>query len=275
MEFNHPVGDYHVHPDYSIDAEGSLREFCDKAIDIGLSEIVFTTHVDSEPAYADFNYIIINGKKEPFNSETLKRYRDDVYELVNGNKPVPIMIKCGVEVSYYNGIKDSFLQMVSDLDFDFVLCGIHFIGDQLLTLEEGVLALMEHYKPEEIIEQYYRLVQEACEINLFDSLAHLDLYRRRGTRLFPEQAARIDYPIIDETLEKLASRGLAIEVNTSGIRHGIGDWYPSRPLLHKARNAGVVISGLGSDAHAPEQLAIDFEMAHLLVHETFPQIHED
>jgi histidinol-phosphatase (PHP family) len=93
--------------------------------------------------------------------------------------------------------------------------------------------------------------------------------------LFPEEAARIDYEFLDETLEQLVKCGLPIEVNTSGIRHGIGDWYPSKPLLHKARQAKVLIGGLGSDAHAPDQLAVDFEMAHLIVHETFPKMHED
>ena len=64
MEFNHPVGDYHVHPDFSIDAKGSLREYCDRAIELGLSEIIFTTHVDSSPAFDKYNYIIIEGQKK-------------------------------------------------------------------------------------------------------------------------------------------------------------------------------------------------------------------
>ncbi len=275
MEFNHPVGDNHVHPDYSIDAIGSLREFCDKAIEIGLSEVVFTTHVDAHPAFPDFNFIIIDGKHEPYTAENLKRYRDDVNELIESTNPVPIAVKCGVEVGYFPGIEDSFLQMVGDLHFDFVLCGIHFVDNLILTMEADVKALMAKYKPHEIIEKYYETVRMASEVDIFDSLAHLDLYRRYGSRLFPEEAARIDYPCIDETLEKLARISLPIEVNTSGIRHGIGDWYPSKPLLHKARKAGVLIGGLGSDAHAPEQLAVDFDTAHLIVHETFPQLYED
>ena len=100
MEFNHPVGDYHVHPDYSVDATGTLREFCDKAIEIGLSEIVFTTHVDCNPAFEGYNFIRINGENKPVNTDSLKKYRDDVYELANGNDPVSIMVRCGVEIDY-------------------------------------------------------------------------------------------------------------------------------------------------------------------------------
>lgn len=275
MEFNHPVGDYHVHPDFSIDAKGSLREYCDKAIELGLSEVIFTTHVDSSEAFADFSYIIIEGKKEPVNADSLKVYRDAVYDLIEGENPVPIMIRCGIELEYFPGLKDSLIQTVADLNFDFILCGIHLVDDKNLCDEGDVRALLENNKPEEIIEKYYRQVEKACEYRIFDSLAHLDVYRRHGMKLFPEQAARIDYECIDRALEKLVKYGLPIEVNTSGIRHGIGDWYPSKPLLHKARQAKVMIGGLGSDAHAPEQLATDFEMAHLIVHESFPQLYED
>jgi histidinol-phosphatase (PHP family) len=275
MEFNHPVGDYHVHPDFSIDAKGTLREYCDKAVEIGLSEIVFTTHVDSNPYYSKDNFMVIDGEKVPFSPDSLKRYRDDVYELISGNDPMPITIKCGVEVEYFPGIKDSFLQMVAEQHFDFILCGIHFIEEHLISSEKQMIALLDKYSPDELMRKYYEIVCQACEIDIYDSHAHLDSYRRFGMKLFPKEAARVDYPFIDQALDKLARCRLPIEVNTSGIRHGIGDWYPSKPLLQKARKAGVLIGGLGSDAHSPEQLAVDFDMAHLIVYETFPAIYED
>jgi len=275
MEFNHPVGDYHVHPDFSADARGSLREYCQKAAEIGLAEIIFTTHADSNSAFGGDCHVIIDGHKHPVNAESLKRYREAVYDLVDGNDPVPLMVRCGVEVDFFPGIKDSFLAMIEDLHFDYVLAGVHFVDEYILTEEKPVRALVAKRSPQEIISSYYRVVQQACRVPLFDALAHLDVYRRLGMRFFPEEAARIDYPIIDETLACLREAGLPIEVNTSGIRHGIGDWYPSKPLLNKARQAGVLIGGLGSDAHAPEQLAGDFELAHLIVHETFPSLYED
>jgi histidinol-phosphatase (PHP family) len=275
MEFNHPVGDYHVHPDFSIDAKGSLREYCDKAIELGLSEIIFTTHVDSSPTFDDYNYIIIEGQKERINADTLKAYRDAVYELIESENPVPIMIRCGIELEYHPALKDLLIKTVAELHFDFILCGIHLIDDKNICDENSVKALLEKYKPEEIIEMYYKLVEQASKYKIFDSLAHIDVYRRHGMKLFPKEASRIDYECLDSALEKLSKNGLPIEVNTSGIRHGIGDWYPSKPLLHKARQAKVLIGGLGSDAHAPDQLAVDFEMAHLIVHESFPQLYED
>jgi len=44
--------DYHVHPDYSLDATGSVQEHCRRAVELGLAEICFTTHFDADPAFA-------------------------------------------------------------------------------------------------------------------------------------------------------------------------------------------------------------------------------
>jgi histidinol phosphatase-like PHP family hydrolase len=43
------VADYHCHCDYSVDAEGSVDEYCQAAIRRNLAEICFTTHFDANP----------------------------------------------------------------------------------------------------------------------------------------------------------------------------------------------------------------------------------
>lgn len=275
MEFNHPVGDYHVHPDYSFDATGSMREYCEKAIELGLSEIVFVPHAEDHPQNGESNILKVDGHRRPIDSEGLRRYRDELYDLVEGDDPVPIMVRCGVELGFYPGVKDSFLHMIEDMHFEYVLCGIHYVDGCIISSEKKMKELLSKNSPEQFIEKYYKIIQKACQIEFLDCLAHIDVYRRLGMKMFPEQASRIDYEVIDETMEHLVKYGLPVEVNTSGMRHGIGDWYPSKPLLTRMRQAGVLIGGLGSDSHHPDHLATDFEMAHLLVHETFPEIYED
>ena len=34
------ISDFHVHPDYSIDAAGTVRQYCDRALEIGLLVLV-------------------------------------------------------------------------------------------------------------------------------------------------------------------------------------------------------------------------------------------
>ena len=53
---------------------------------------------------------------------------------------------------------------------------------------------------------------------------------------------------------------MAIEVNTAGLRKPVAELYPHLDLLTACRKAGVPAT-LGSDAHAPEEVAADFPLA--------------
>ena len=57
--------DYHVHPDYSIDASPvKIREYCQKALELELREICFTTHVELDPVRREKdNFINVNGER--------------------------------------------------------------------------------------------------------------------------------------------------------------------------------------------------------------------
>ena len=54
--------------------------------------------------------------------------------------------------------------------------------------------------------------------------------------------------------------GVAIELNTAGLRKDCREIYPNRLLLDMARTAGVPIT-FGSDAHAPAEVGMDFGRA--------------
>ena len=59
---------------------------------------------------------------------------------------------------------------------------------------------------------------------------------------------------------RLAAAGVAIEVNTAGLYKPVGELYPHLDLLTACQRAGVPAT-LGSDAHAPEEVARDFPLA--------------
>jgi len=57
---------------------------------------------------------------------------------------------------------------------------------------------------------------------------------------------------------------VCVEVNTAGLRKPVGEIYPHPALLRACRAAGVPVT-LGSDAHAPAEVAADLAAAvHLL-----------
>jgi histidinol-phosphatase (PHP family) len=99
---------------------------------------------------------------------------------------------------------------------------------------------------------------ESC---LFDFLAHPDLVKKFGHK--PEgDLGRFYRPALDA----IAEAGTTIEVSTAGLRKTVREIYPSREFLEAAhaRHIPIVIN---SDAHAPAEVAYEFDQAYALVRE--------
>lgn len=67
--------------------------------------------------------------------------------------------------------------------------------------------------------------------------------------------------LLDEIFRLLADKGLALEINTSGLRGPIGQTSPDLPLIRRFRELGGEHITLGSDAHAPEDVAAGLDTA--------------
>ena len=64
--------------------------------------------------------------------------------------------------------------------------------------------------------------------------------------------------ILDEILKVLITKGIGLECNTAGFKYGLGHPNPTEDILIRYRELGGEILTLGSDGHAPEHLAYDF-----------------
>ena len=64
----------------------------------------------------------------------------------------------------------------------------------------------------------------------------------------------------------VSALGSVLEVSTAGLRKDVKEIYPSRDFLEAAflRHIPIVIN---SDAHAPEEVAYEFDQAYALVRE--------
>ena len=65
---------------------------------------------------------------------------------------------------------------------------------------------------------------------------------------------------------RLARAGVCVEVNTAGLRKPCREMYPHPDLLRACQLAGVPTT-LGSDAHAPTEVAADLDAATSLMRE--------
>ena len=99
------------------------------------------------------------------------------------------------------------------------------------------------------------LICRAADSDHFDTIAHPALVKKFGHR--PTRDPRDLY---ERVARRLAAAGVAVEVNTAGLRKPVRELYPHPDLLAACRRAGVPAT-LGSDAHAPEEVAADYDLA--------------
>jgi histidinol-phosphatase (PHP family) len=126
-----PRTDYHVHPDYSIDASPvKIRDYCQKALELELREICFTTHVELDPVRREKdNFINVNGERvSVFNYTWLDSYFAEIARAQDEFKHTNLKVKAGIEIGYNRGCEKHVEKIVNNYPFDFVMGAIHCLN---------------------------------------------------------------------------------------------------------------------------------------------------
>ena len=66
--------------------------------------------------------------------------------------------------------------------------------------------------------------------------------------------------LFDRFLTAAAKNNVAMELNTAGLRKDCKEIYPSHKIVQMAKEKGVAIT-FGSDAHAPDEVGMNFTEA--------------
>ncbi len=227
--------DYHTHPQghrvqpYTREL---LQPWVNSACARGLTDIAFTDH-DRYCAGVDF---------------------DEIKRLREANPDV--QIRAGIELDNDPTHSEAGRRWVGEHweELDFVLGSVHFLdrADQMFdTVPDGAEQFTGR-DIDRIYEDYFRRVRELAATGLVDCLAHLDLVKIHGHRPQSEGRNRAQ-----ETLEFIASRGLAIELSTAGWRKPVNELYPSDGILELAIEKGIRFT-TASDAHSHVQLGENY-----------------
>jgi histidinol-phosphatase (PHP family) len=269
------MADYHIHPDFSIDAVGSVDEYCQAALDKGLAEICFTTHYDSNPSGAELERVMrIEGKIVPLSFDAVGKYVDTVRCAQDIYFPKGLAVSCGIEVGYYPGCEKHIENLFGKFAFDYKLAAVHEIDDICLCCQHRFESCLSRYSVDEMADKYFLQVENAVRSRLFDAIAHLDVYKKYGLRYYGDTVLTIHRGRIDPVFSAMVQTGIGIELNTSALRKGHREYYPSMEIINLARQAGVHISAIGSDAHRPDEVGFDFEGAAAVAYELFPYCDE-
>jgi histidinol-phosphatase (PHP family) len=231
------VNDYHLHSYLCNHGQGQIYEYVETALERGLTEIGFSEH-NPIPALID-TYGRMSIDKFPV-------YLNDVAEA-QCNYP-GIKIRLGLEADYLPAHLEYISAFLQHYPFDFVIGSVHFIGDWDLSNPKFSEHIHE-FGVNQTYRAYYKLVKETAMTGLYDVLGHFDMPKRLG--YFPDEDLSAE---INEALQAVKLKGMALDVNTSGMRWAGKEIYPSESILRSAFSLGIPIV-IGSDAHKPEDVA--------------------
>jgi histidinol-phosphatase (PHP family) len=227
--------DYHTHPQgHRVQpyTRALLQPWADSALEMGLSDIAFTDH-DRYRAGINFDEIDRLRKKNP-----------------------NLEIRAGIELDndpIHSAAGRKWIEQHWN-KLDFVLGSVHFLdrADQMFDSIPAGAEQFEGSDIDAIYVDYFRRVRELAATGLVDCLAHLDLVKIHGYRPNTEIDA-----IVNETLDFIRSRNLALELSTAGWRKPINELYPADRIIELAIEKGIPFT-TASDAHSHVQLGDNF-----------------
>lgn len=258
--------DYHIHTSHSIDAEGSLREYAQRAMALGLKEICFTNHCELDRTRND-NLIRFDGKIMPLTREVLINLQNEVMEIKEVFSKQDLKIRFGIEVGFFPGIEERLNALIEGLKLDYVLAGIHCLNHICIDSSKECETYFQRNNAERLLEDYYNTMEQLIRSHLFDAIAHFDVYKKYGLSFYGEKVKEFNRERVYSLFKIMADNGIGLEINTAGLRR-INQFYPSDDFMVLAKKAGIEIITIGSDCHRPDDIgtgileAIDYAKFH-------------
>lgn len=231
---NTKIIDHHMHTNYSPDADqkATFKAYIKQAELHQIEALVFTDHVDFDST-ADIFLDMID-------------YDAYIKDLKLAQKDTTVDLRLGVEIGYQPHLNDRLHRFLSDYPFDFVICSIHN-GDGK-DFYEGSFFVGK--TQEEAYRRYFEIVLETVKsYDNYDVFGHIDYIIRYGGYDLKMYRYETYKDIIDDILKVIIQKGKGIEINTSGLRYGLGVLHPLLDVLKSYKRLGGTIVTFGSDAH--------------------------
>jgi histidinol-phosphatase (PHP family) len=251
--------DYHIHTNHSVDARGAIHEYCDQAQKLHLQEICFTNHCELDTHRND-NLIQFNDDRQPLTREGLRTMQHEVLQAKQLYENSGLMIKFGLEVGYYEGIESRLQEITEGIDFDFILGSIHCLDHICIDSSKECARYFSQYSVKDMLFNYYRAIEQLINSQLFDSVGHLDVYKKYGHEFYGKDVHTFPEQYLKKIFRMMVEKKIALEVNAAGYRQ-FNEFYPSPALMECARQQGVSMITIGSDCHKVEDLGGGIEEA--------------
>ena len=233
--------DYHIHTPLCHHAVGEPVEYVRAAQVAGLSEIGFSDHNPMPERFDDWRMGI----------EDLPRY----FEMIGALRQTGFNVRLGLECDFILGYEWWIETLSRRADWDYLIGSVHYIAPGWDVDNPKFIGRFSEGDVEEIWDLYWSHYLRCIESGLFDFVAHPDLPKKFGFR--PDGDLRRYY---EPAIEALVNQNIGFEINTAGLRKQAAEMYPAFEFIQLAARGGVPVL-INSDAHAPNEVAYEFEYA--------------
>lgn len=236
--------DYHMHTPLCRHATGEPSEMAAQAVKIGLGEIGFSDHSPMP--------------RDDFDDWRMRAADLDAYvnKVDEARRAYPsLSIKVGLEVDFIPGCEQWVRDLAARHPWDYLIGSVHYVSEGWAVDNPATVSQWHQHQPDDVWKRYIDRLTLAVRSGLFDIIAHVDLCKK--FRFYPAQEASA---LFREFMHTAQEHGVAIELNTGGLRKDCREIYPSPNILKLAAEMGVPIT-FGSDAHAPGEVGMNFENA--------------
>jgi histidinol-phosphatase (PHP family) len=221
-------------------ARGEPVEYAAVAAQRGLKGIIFTCHCPLP------NRISHAVRMAPEEYETYVEAVARARAVFAGR----VDVRLGLESDFYPGVEPWLEELHARVPLHHVLGSVHTqVPDYRAQYFRG-----DYFDYQ---QTYFEHLAQAAETGLFDTLAHPDLVKNESPSDW--HFDRIA-PYIERALDRIATTGVAMELNTSGVNKALPEMNPGREILEMIRRRGIPVV-IGADAHRPDRVGDGFATA--------------
>ncbi len=243
---NRALADLHTHTPLCRHAEGTAEAYAAQAVKAGLAYYGASDHYPLPEGYP---------LTDSMRDHEYPLYKNDWMNVLrNTLAETGVTVLYGIEYDYI-GKDDPRRTVMEQEDYDYRISSVHFIGKLALDNPDDLRC----WAPgaDRVWESYTQNILKMVDAGGFEIIGHLDLPKKFG---FHHSDRNYFLRAMGDVLHLAAEKGICMELNTAGLRKPCKAIYPAPELVRLAHEAGVQLT-FGSDAHAPEDVGRDFDLA--------------
>ncbi len=238
-----PVPDYHMHTPRCNHATGSVVDYAEAALLVGLKEIGMSDHSPMPDGFDEWRMAC----------NELEGYLAEV-RSAKAKFSGRLDIRLGIEADYTPETATYVREMLETVEWDYVIGSVHYIGDGSDKWgfdNPDDMSQWEACDIEDAYVDYFKLITASAESGLFDIIGHPDLIKKFGHR--PPLASQRVLDAEEKMLQAVKQADVALEVSSAGLRKPVGEVYPHARIIARAAELNIPFS-FGSDAHSPGEV---------------------